>query len=254
MNISISTTATTSTSATNINSAALNLASDVVYTFVAPIMSTFGIITNILNIIVFSNKEMKDDTYKYLKMNAFSNMIYLINCLFLFTTRCGQFCSFSNTLAVQIYYWIFYIYVKGIAAIFTVCMQIIVALLRLKIVTNKKTCKLPEYKKTGLIIIIFAAIFYSPYLFTKQIVATKVIVNRKINGTNVTSFYYSYSNPNNSVGNSDLGKWLIIVTTVIRGYICAFIIILINLITKIKLGSHFAKKMKITKQGVKDGK
>ena len=47
------------------------------YTFTVPFICVFGISTNILNIIVFSNNELKDESYKYLKTNAFSNMFYL---------------------------------------------------------------------------------------------------------------------------------------------------------------------------------
>ena len=220
-------------------------------TFIAPSICAFGMTTNILNIVVFSHKELKDETYMYLKMNAYSNFVYLFCCFFIFSARCGIYCNLGDSYAANLYYWIFYTYLKGIPAIFTVCIQIIVSLLRLNIVSNRKTCKLPDYKITSVFLVLFAAIYYSPNLITKQILATKVTLNSGAVATSnlTSSFYYTYSITNNSIGNSLVGKWLIILTTFIRGYVCAIIIIIINVISKMKLSTHFEKKSKMKHGG-----
>ena len=84
------------------------------YTFIVPFICLFGIITNILNIIVFSNNKLKDESYKYLKMNAFSNMFYLSFIVIAFVKRCTNFCDYETTLFANVYYWAFYFYLKGI--------------------------------------------------------------------------------------------------------------------------------------------
>ncbi len=224
----------------NIDSVNISYAFDFFFVYIVPCICAFGICTNLLNIIVFSHKELKDDTYDYLKMNAYSNLFYLIICLFVFFARCGQLCEFDDTLATQIYYWAFYIYIKGIFAIFTVCIQILVSMLRLSIVFNRKICKLPDYRLTSVILLIFSAIFYSPNGFTKAIVETKTLVA----GTNDT-YEIAYSLGNNAIGQSNLGKTLIIVTTIIRGYVCAVVIIIINVISKIRLDSHIERSTKM---------
>ena len=220
----------------------ISIVFDFIQSFILPAICGFGIITNILDCIVLSSDELKDDIFKYLKMNAFSKIFYLIICMFLFSARCGQYCNFSDTFSVQLYYWLFYTYLKGIPAIYTVCVQIIVSLLRLKIVSSNEIIKLPNYKKTSIILILFSALFYSPNLFTKKIFAAKCLLYSEKNETNI---YYSYSTINNSIGNSILGKCLIIVTQIIRGYIAAIIIIIINLITKARLNDHFVKRINI---------
>ncbi len=88
-------------------------ASDLFYTYVVPPICIFGIATNTLNIVVFSHKELTEDTYKYLKLNAYSNLVYLLICCFVFTKRCGQLCELDDLFLTQLYYWIFYSYVKG---------------------------------------------------------------------------------------------------------------------------------------------
>jgi len=105
---------------------------------------------------------------------------------------------------------------------------------------NKKLCKLPNYKVTSVILVIFSAIFYSPYGFTKEITEKNILVFGS-NNTYVTT----YSVVNSSIGESNLGKTLIIVTTIIRGYVCAIIIIIINVISKTKLDWHIQKSTKM---------
>ena len=90
---------------------------------------------------------------------------------------------------------------------------------------------------TSLILCIFGAIYYSPYGFTKQLSSTTK--------SNVTTWNVI----NNDVGNSSVGKILIIVTTVIRGYVCAILIIIINVLSKLKLDDHIAKKNKMKGPG-----
>ena len=87
---------------------------DFFYAFCVPVICFFSICTNLIDFIVFSHKELKSETFKYLKMNAISNIFYLTICFFLFAKRCGQFCELDTTYTVQLYYIVFYRYVKGI--------------------------------------------------------------------------------------------------------------------------------------------
>lgn len=95
------------------NTAEYTYAFDFFFAYLVAPICFFGVVTNLLNFIVFSNSELEQDTYKYLKMNAFSNLIYLLICGLVFTKRCGQFCELDKTYLTQVYYWIFYIYIKG---------------------------------------------------------------------------------------------------------------------------------------------
>ena len=91
----------------------INLVIGFMYTFIIPVICALGICTNIVNIIVFSDKEMSDVTYKYLKVNACMNIIYLSICFFLFMARCGSYCEIDSSLVSIIYLYVFYTYIKG---------------------------------------------------------------------------------------------------------------------------------------------
>ncbi len=58
---------------------------DLSITFIVPIECTYGIITNIINIIIFSKKSLKDIIFKYYRINAISNICYLL--IFIFSIR-----------------------------------------------------------------------------------------------------------------------------------------------------------------------
>ena len=70
---------------------------DLSITLIVPLECTYGIITNIINIIIFSKKSLKDIIFKYYRINAISNICYLLIVFFLFVARCGIYCQFSKT-------------------------------------------------------------------------------------------------------------------------------------------------------------
>ena len=216
-----------------------------IYTFVIPCICAFGITTNVINIIVFSNKEMGDITYKYLKINACSNICYLSICFFLFMGRCGSFCTIDSSYVGVFFMYFFYSYAKGIPAIMTIIIQILVSVLRLGIVSNKKMCNLPNFKLTMFGMTIFSAVFYLPYILNKKIIEIKT-ESQFINGTNQTMNVEStYKLGLSTFGQTDVSKWLIIVTTSIRGFISLIIILVIDIVSAVKLKEHLEKKKKI---------
>ena len=162
---------------------------DFCITFIIPIICSYGIIANVLNIIVFSHSEFKDLAYRYLYVNAYLNIIYLAHCFFLFVGRCGIYCTFSSTLAANIYMNYFYNYLKGIPVMSTVFLQILVALYRYLVITNRISNQLKYFKRTICIIVVLSTVFYLPILLTKKI---KETITPKSAG-NVTTYIYTYS-------------------------------------------------------------
>ena len=127
--------------------------------------------------------------------------------------------------------YVFFTYIKGIFAILSICVQITISLNRLLIVCNKKI-DLLKNKLTTIIIsmLIFSAVFYSPILFTKTIQTTAKNISSNNNNT-----IYTYSMVNNYIGNMSIGKWSIIMVTVLRGFISLALIIIIDFTTLIKI-------------------
>ena len=147
---------------------------DLSITLIVPLECTYGIITNIINIIIFSKNPLIDIIFKYYRINAISNICYLLIVFFLFVARCGIYCQFSKTYPAQLYLYVFYTYIIRYICyfkyMFTNNSQYIQ---RLFIACNKNTHFLKI--KLNIIIsslIIFSAVYYSPILFTKTLQAT----------------------------------------------------------------------------------
>lgn len=210
----------------------LQLTIDIGNTYIVPVICFFGIITNIFCIIVFSHAEFQDLIYKYLYVNSISNFIYLLCCFFLFAPRCGALCDFNSTMITQYYYYIVYTYLKGIPAILTINIQIIVSLYKYIQITNKTTFlfKFEYFKLKILFLTVLSALFYLPILLTKTI---------KVTQTN------SYSMISNDFGNGNVGKILIILITILRGFVSLFILIVINVLTKLEFNKFLEKKQRV---------
>ena len=143
-------------------------------TFIIPSICFLGLITNLINIKVFLNKELKDIAFKYYLVNGFSNLFYLSICFFFFTFKCGQYCQLSSTLATQVYQWVFYRYIKGIFALTTIFIQITLGLYRLFIVTNRNCDIFKRYKLFCFIFSLISAFIYLPNFYTQAIIRSQV--------------------------------------------------------------------------------
>ena len=89
-------------------------------------------------------------------------------------------------------------------------------------------------------LIILSAVFYLPILLTKSIKVTKTT------SSNQTS--YTYSMITNDFGNSTTGKILIIIVSVLRGFISLIILAVINIFTKIEFNKFLLRKQRISSQ------
>lgn len=213
----------------------LSNSTDLIYTFIVPLISAFGICTNLTNIVVFSSKNLKDVTFKYLRINALCNFIYLLICFFLFVARCGVYCDYGKTYFTQLYMLVLYNYTKGVFALLSNCILITVGLYRFLIVTNKNNELFKRYKAILSYLFLFSVIFYSPNLFSREIKEAK----RNVTNNNITSYVYTYSTAPNVIGKTEIGKWLIIVVvTIFRGFISLLTLIAIDIITLVKLKKH----------------
>lgn len=225
------------------NSISLSSIVDFCNTFAISTICFFGIVTNTINIIVFLSKELKHVVFKYYLVMALSNFIYLSISFFFFSAKCGIYCDLTSTYATQLYLYIFYRYIKGIFAILSICIEITVALYRLFIVTNRDVSRFVHYKSLIAILFIFSAIFYSPNIFTQQLLITQTNVTTNVtigaNNSLSTHLVYKYSATSNDFGKSELGKWIVIVTvTILRGFVALIAISIIDILTLIKFRTH----------------
>jgi len=216
-----------------------NIAIDVGNTFILPSICFYGIVTNLINIRLFFSKDIKDITFKYYRINAFSNLSYLILCFFIFSFRCGIFCESSQlsaTLATRVYSWVFYAYFKGSFVFTTIFIQITLGIYRLCIVTNRNSDIFKRYKLICFIYFVISAVIYTPNLYTQTILTSQVNVTQsKVNGSASYIVTEIYTQTRSLIGKSEFGKWSMITVTILRSYVSLLIMTVVDTNTFIKL-------------------
>ena len=134
-----------------------------------PIVSTFGIITNVLIVYTVSHKSnqksLKENQYKYMRLNAIFNIVILIIEPITLTSEChnynlGIFCSQIRTsMFAQYFKIIFSEYVSNVFRLAANFSYVVFALIRLSLIGRehgKLVTKASKLKIKGFILRFFA--------------------------------------------------------------------------------------------------
>ena len=105
------------------NITAANPTNDVFFLYITPIICFFGLILNLLCIIVFSKKEFKEVLFKYFKMESiFVCFIFLIKCIQPIY-YCNT-CELSRSYFAQFFYKYFSVYLTSVFEMSAILCQI----------------------------------------------------------------------------------------------------------------------------------
>jgi hypothetical protein len=162
----------------------INRIKDTFWTFIFPIISVFGIITNLINILVFSHKELRSNNlFVYMLFYSIADFFYLLQVFFIWIARCASYCpgglniTFIGTF-YNLYSWN---YLTSVLAIFAIFMEISISFTRFTIVANYKWCsELSAYIVCACLFPI-ALIYYLPSVLAKKIVKDDLVVKDKSN-------------------------------------------------------------------------
>lgn len=105
-----------------------------------PIICIFGVITNLINIGIFLNPRLNDQSFKYMLANSVSDLIYVTLFLvdyYVFKEFCFD-CDISNTYTAQMFYFLVDDYFSSSCAFFAILTDLVLSFERLMIVTNKR--------------------------------------------------------------------------------------------------------------------
>ena len=155
------------------------------YCIILPLISVFGIVSNILNLCVLSKNQFQRVMFSYMKVLSMSDIAYLVYtiqaCIF---TDLGYFLTDggkqSTNYVIEIYVWImitpFWNAFASLSDFIVVCMT----LARFKIIKNADKITLKEFKRMNknhnvsiiaLVCALFSLLVHFPYFFQYQIVS-----------------------------------------------------------------------------------
>ena len=197
--------------------------------------SFFGIITNILCIIVFVNPKMKDKSFNYMLANSICDCLYLTILIFQLVEFCGD-CPIAKKFATQIYIIYFDSFLTASLALFFIFVEIWIATQRYFLIRNKPFLQNISHLKVLPIIAFISLVYYLPLLFRYDIL-TKFDHN-----TNKT-----YYGTKNSDFTNTVGKLVYTVLALIRIFFNSILLSIVNILILIEFKRMSQNKSKMIK-------
>ena len=149
----------------NSNSTDHSLIIDVLFTFVVPPICLVSLLTNLVNVYVFTKMRHFNVIYKFLLCKSVSNTLYLCICMFIFVAKCGRFCSMDTTYLAKVYELYLFLYGSSVLGLSDLLIEIVILLQRIFILINKPFLENKSIYAVIVPLFTFAAIYYVPFFF-----------------------------------------------------------------------------------------
>jgi hypothetical protein len=166
----------------------LDLLSDRFYLFIVIPIRVFGSITNVINIIIFLNKELKNDIYKYLIAKSASDFIYsfILIPTFIPFSLTNRYISIEATYSFISAWYTLYIdyYFTSSLAIFSIFLETLVSLkIYIMTINIERYFKFMDKLSTLFVIIllfIISILYYIPEVIFQDIIRVQNSTNHFI--------------------------------------------------------------------------
>ena len=201
------------------------------YMYLNPIISSFGAISNLINVIIFLNPKLKNQTYRLMLIISIANFFYLFFCAFQIISDCGD-CIISKSYLSKLYDLCIGDYLSSCLAIFIIFIEITISVKRYMILSN--SLRFQTIPINFIIIILFSIsiLFYLPVLYLKNV--------QEINANSTTNEMVYKLIPS-EFGKSSFGKSIPIILASIRLFLATIVMSTLNILTTIK----FRKRLKL---------
>ncbi len=219
--------------------------------YVMPYLCLFGILTNLINVVIFNNRRLTNSIYKFFLIHSIIDLIYLLLSFVYFFSKYSS-TSFiihqSSCLSYLINFielYVFYILTSSLA-IMLIFVEIIIALKRLFIVAN---LNLRIHFKLCLISLFsFSILLQIPYSLSRQIVLSSSFKNNSINSSfslSSSSSSKSYIIVTNEFANQHVYMIAYSVSNICRGLVAPVVLLILNLLICFKYKKQIRKKMQM---------
>lgn len=207
----------------------------VIRLFILPNVCILGVVANAFNILCFSNKKMKDLSFKYMLVISISDMFYLALCSYGYIVLCKD-CPLYELYFNKLYEIYIEDYFTSCLALFRILADIMLSMQRTFVLLNRPFCSKISYKVILGSLFLASLGYYSPVLFFKKIIAeTGCLANSSVN----TMIYKIASN---EIGSSYYAKVTSATLAVIRIILGVLILSIINIMNVI-IFKNRSKKM-----------
>ena len=206
------------------------------FTYILPTVCGFGFFTNIINIVIFSNSELKEDIYTYLLAHSISNFLYTMLTFFCWLSRSGSLFAYSSSYQSKFYE--IYFYFTGLNGFGTLSALIEIAISIDRLLLMKRI-KITQVRIPPWFIIAVMAI-------VSALVSSVYSIIRGIKQTSTLNVYMVVFN---QFGNSVQGKLLYTIVTVLKNIGTILILVLVNCLLTIEIKKFYDKKKMLLNLG-----
>lgn len=197
-----------------------------------------GIVTNIINIAVFVNPRLKDDSYKYMLTNSVTNFFYLtITFIGVLLYNC-TYCPSSQTYASVVFSIGLIFYVSSCLAIFRIVVEIALSVRTYLILTNKNYERI-SYRQIIPILFVISMLYYGQQPFIYDIVELRGPSGQVLYGSRTNLF-----------GNSSFAKILVIVQFSVRIFLAVVVLSTVNSLNVFEFKKLHAQRNLMESQNV----
>ena len=227
--------------------------SDIVHTFILPVVAFFGVCTSALSIIVLINTKLSNNIHLYMLIGSSIDLAFLLTKVFVFIFRCGAFCTFSFSYEARLYELYIYNFVGYLFSKFKALVDMSVSIDRILSFSNKKTPRKNERLFFGLrclLLFILAAIVLIPDQIISRVVNPFGVLVKSEPPTvnnNYTIWHYQllYRKDVRNEWNESGLKAFLSVLKFINGPVLFFSMIVVNLVVVNKFKRHLNNKDKL---------
>lgn len=188
-----------------------------------------GLVTVSINISIFSNRTLTDKSYTLLLTEAIADLIYLTCSL---VWPIFNYAIDSNSIIAALYSIAIDNYLTSCLAVYSVLIELFLSIDRLLILSNRLMLVNVSLRHAIICIALISLLFYLPVLFLQRIELTGDNEDGSILVT--TSF-----------GQTDFGKIIPTLLTVVRLFLILVCLFSINIVTLVKFKRYVSKKTKI---------
>ena len=218
--------------------------------FVLPSICAIGIVTNIINIVVFAERKLlsnknKNLMEKYMFINSITDLVFLFIEFFLVIIRCGNLCPLGYEFSSKIYELYVYLFVGYTIISFQLLLDISVSLNRLFSfsATNSKSKEISFLIKC-LIFMFVAFIINFPNTLSNEVAKLGLLELKENNFTRYETLYMVNIKDDFK---TSLIKAFLVIFSIIKEPILFVSLLIINIIVAFKFRKHLNMKKKLTK-------
>lgn len=200
-----------------------------VWTFILPNLCLIGLLTNSINVVVFSQRsKLKNSIYRYFQWHSMVDIVYLTICLVRLIINLEAFKSVHCLYWTKIFEAYVYRYVTASLAMFMIFIELIIAAKRLLMIMNiTMTVKLKfETVIAGCALMAFASL--SPLAASLRVVSAQTR-RLTIEVETCTGSAQVYILTQDNVPHFEILKRLYMSVLVFRGLIAPLLLLLLNI-------------------------